>query len=359
MKKLLVCLAMLLLLCASALAEERVSIPLADGELSFAVFEGGYALTAETSASVFKRLGFSQREVIAYMEDEGISVILIDQAFGCQTLLSVRENVYPAFTSFAEEEREQLCDSYRENYEQYGYQVQSVTMVDKVDFAFVSAYITLTFADGTVENRIVYQTSFEGYDVLVTMFVLEGDPADYLALADKLVDSMRYERNPGITTLAIPGAAITLSVPEGVAIHPTAEEAGVTLPETPYGEVVGCAGAGEWFLLWQLDEKATGDMERLSDAGVKSLYQARAKNKKAAGCTVTLTEDHPESRQRYIRIAYQFEDENGDLWYAEEYYTKQAGWGASVTAYSQQPLTDEMLAVLESIVDSQMVTVDE
>lgn len=359
MKKLLVCMAVFLLLCAPALAE-TVAIPLADGQLVFDAFPDGHVLTNETSASVFNRLGMSQRETMAYLEAEGVSAILLDEDWGCETLLSVQENDYPAFVTFSEAVREQVCDSFRENYEQYGYQVHHVTMLDKGVFTFISAYITLEYADGTVEKRIVYQTSFEGYDVLVTMFIFAEDPEAYMRLADQLVSSMRYETNPGKVTLSLRGAEISLSVPEGLMVHSEAAAAGVTLPETPNGEVVGCTGAGEWFILWTLDENASGDMDRLSDAGVRALYQARAKNKKASGCTVTAAEDHPDSRQRYIRIGYHFSDENGDIWYAEEYYTKQAGWGASVTAYScGAPLPEEVQTMLANIVDSQMVDVKE
>lgn len=358
MKKMLACLLALLLLCASALAE-TVAISLADGELTFKAFNGGHVLTAETSASVFNRLGMSQRETLKSMEEQGIDALMFNLDFTCEVLLSVYENDYPAFTSFTDEVREQVCDSFREHFEQYGYEVHDVSMQDKGDFTFVSAYITLDFADGTVEQRVVYQTSFEGYDVQMTMFIYEDDPSDGILLADRLMSSMRYETNPGAVTLSLPGAAITLSVPETMIVHTSAEDAGVALPEAPYGEVVGCAAGEEFILLWQLDEKASGDMDRLSDAGVRALYQARAKSKKSAGYTVTRSADHPDGRQRYIITEYTFTDETGRTWYASEYYTKQAGWGASVTAYSGTPFTDDLLTMLEAIAESQMVSADE
>lgn len=358
MKKLLAILLALLLLCASALAE-TVEIPLADGALTFKAFNGGHVLTAETSASVFNRLGMRQRETLKFMEEQGIDALMYNLDLTCEVVISVHEDDYPAFTSFTEEELAEICDSFRENYEQHGYEVHGVSVQDKDDFTFVTAYITLTYADGEVESRVVYQTSFEGYNVLMTMFILDGDTADYILQADRLMSSMRYETNPGVAALSLPGATITLPVPEGMTVHASAEEAGVTLPEAPYGEVVGCAAGEAFFLLWQLDEKASGDMDRLSDAGVRSLYQARAKNKKSAGCTVTRSADHPDGRQRYIITEYTFTDESGRTWYAAEYYTKQAGWGASVTAYSGAPLTDDLLTMLQTIAESQMVSADE
>lgn len=363
MKKLLVFLLAMLLLPAFAMAEERVSIPLADGVLSFTPFEDGYCLTKETSASVFNRLGMSQREMFAWMDEQQVDVLMYDQDFGCEVMLSVHETDYPGYETYSPEEWTRMCTGFREHYEQYGYDVHDISVLETENFVFLTAFITLSYADGTVETRFVYETCRDGYSILMTMFVSDGnDPAAYADAAAALATSLRHELHAGTATLQAQGVTIRLTVPAEMRVDPAMTNADITPPEAAAGEIIGCMvdPAGEWFILWTLDESASGDMDRLSDAGVKALYQARAKNKKSAGCTVTLTEDHPDSRQRYFRIGYHFSTESGDIWYAEEYYTKQAGWGVSVTAYScGEPLPEDVQTMLAAIVDSQMVDVSE
>lgn len=363
MKKLIALLMLVCLAFAPALAEERVSIPLADGELSFTPFEDGYCLTKDTSASVFGRLGLSQREMFVWMDEQRVDALMYDADFGCEASLCVYESEFQRdYAALTAEERQQLRDGFREFYEQYGHLVHQADVLEMGQFSFLHGFITLTYADGSVENRIVYETVYHGYYILLTLFTMEGvDPADYAPVAEKLAGSIVFTPNAGAELLALDGVSIQLAVPDGITIHASADKAGVTPPEAVAGEVVGCMAdpAGKWFILWQLDDRVTGDLDRMSDAAVKSLYQGRARNKKAAGCNVTLTEDHPDSRQRYIRIGYKFSDENGAIWYAEEYYTKQAGWGVSVTLYSDAPLTEDVQTLLETIVNSQMVAVDE
>lgn len=112
MKRRLACLLMLLLLWATALAEERVSIPLADGALSLVPYEKGWCLTKETGASVFNRLGMSQRKVLAQMEDQQLEALLYPEDCSFQTLLSIIASEEPAFSDYTEAERAQLAGAY-------------------------------------------------------------------------------------------------------------------------------------------------------------------------------------------------------------------------------------------------------
>lgn len=363
MKTLLGLLLTMLLLCAPAFAEERVAIPLADGELSFVPFEDGYVLTRESSASVFNRLGMRQREVIPWMEEHDLYALMYDAAMGCEVQIEILEVTQPDYIDITPEQDAAMLKSFTDFYEQYGYKVEASGMYDNGAHRFGWVLVTLTYADGYVENRIHYKTCHNDYMIEMVMFVQDGSQlAAYDQMARELVDSMIYALQSAVVKLGLPDVSLQLLPPEGMAVHATAEAAGVkVIPEETAGEIIGCMAdpAGEWFILWRLDESASGDMDRLSDAGVKALYEARAKNKKAAGCTVTLTEDHPESRQRYMRIGYQFADADSQVWHAEEYYTKQAGWGVSVTVYSGVPLSDEVQTMLETIVNSQMMNVDE
>lgn len=174
------------------------------------------------------------------------------------------------------------------------------------------------------------------------------------ALAEETAENRSAE-------LAADGLHICLVLPEGMTVHASAEEAGVTLAEPAAAEIMGCAAdpEGVWYILWQRDENAGGDMDQLLDGGGKSLYELQEKNRRFLGCIAALNGELPEGRQWYISMAYEIADQSGRAWYAEEYYTKQYGWGVSVTLYSAVPLTSAEQTMLESIVSSQLITVDE
>lgn len=232
-------------------------------------------------------------------------------------------------------------------------------MAQKGECVFLQMEVGLSYADGSTEERIVHETSHNGYRCTMTTFALDAALADVLPQVEMLAESIRFELAAGTMTIGLPGLSVQLTQPVGMTIHPTAEAADVTLPEAPSGEVVGCAEGEEWFLLWTLDESTSGDFDRLSDSGIRAQYVARAKKKKSAGCTVTLSADHQESRQRYIVTGYHFADESGCPWHAEEYYTRQAGWGMSVTVYScGMPLSEDVRALLETVVNSQLVSAE-
>lgn len=357
MKKLLVCIAVFLLLCSAALAE-TVEVPLADGVLTFETLPDGIVLTRESSASVFNRAGFSQRELVPLMEEHNIYALMLDPAGGCEVQIEVMEAAQPDYNTITPAQDASMLENFVSFNEQYGLDVQDYGMYDNGHHRFGWLVGAEMRENGVQQYRILYKTSHRDYLIEMVMFVY--DPArleHYAEMARMLVDSMQYTLREDLTRFACGNAGIQCVLPEGMSLNADAAE--VTLPEAPFGEVVGCAGAGEWILVWQMDEQASGDMERLSDAGVRALYEARARSKKNAGSTVTLSEDVPDNRQRYIRTEYHFTDETGVTWYAVEYYTKQDGWGASVTAYSEQPMTDSMLAALRELVRSQRVTVTE
>ena len=357
MKKLLVCIAVFLLLCSAALAE-TVEVPLADGTLTFETLPDGLCLTRESSASVFNRAGFSQRELVPLMEEHNIYALMLDTAGGCEVQIEVMEAAQPDYNTITPAQDASMLENFVSFNEQYGLDVQDYGMYDNGHHRFGWLVGAEMRENGAQQYRILYKTSHRDYLIEMVMFVY--DPArleHYAEMARMLVDSMQYTLLDDLARFACGNAGIQCVLPEGM--HLGADAADVLMPEAPYGEVVGCAEAEEWLLVWQLDEQASGDMERLSDAGVRALYEARARSKKNAGCTVTASADCADNRQRYIRTDYHFTDESGVTWYAVEYYTKQGGWGASVTAYSEQPMTDSTLAALRKLVRSQRVTVTE
>ncbi len=338
---------------------EDVTIPLSSGQLTFTPFRGGMCLTQDADESVFNWLGMDRQEVLDWMTTEDVDVLMYDAGYGCETWISVYDGDSPDWASYTAEEHQLLCDDFREIYEQHGYVVHDVHVAEIGDFTFLCGVASWTYEDGYEERHIVYETAFDGYQMLTTLFIMEGaEVADYLPMAEELMRSVRYTVDESSARLTAPGMNIRFTLPEGMTVHASVQETGVVLPEAGVGDVVGCmmAPAEDGFLVWRVTSRVTGDMEGMTEAAVRALYEARAKNKRNAGCTVSLSADHQNGRQRYIRTDYHFNDETGCTWYAVEYYTKQFGKGVSVTAYSTQPLTEDMLALLENIVNSQLIT---
>lgn len=105
-------------------------------------------------------------------------------------------------------------------------------------------------------------------------------------------------------------------------------------------------------------DNVTGDLERVRDTGLRPLYEDRAKRKKTEGFTVTVREAVTDLRQHYVHLCYEIPQEGGESWFANEYYTKQGGWGVIVTAYRcGQPLTEEASAAFLELIAAQLIMV--
>lgn len=339
-----------------------VTIPRPEGVLTFSPLVDGICLTRESDASMFDyaeaSLGTSQQELVEWMEENNLYAVMFDGAWGCEVQIDVSVSSLLDYNTLTPEQDVSMLDEFVSFNEQCDIDVQEYGMYSNGHHRFGWLVGTETSEEGGLQYRIHYTTGYRDYLIEMVMFVYEPEQLEYYsAMARSLVDSMQYTLREDLVRFACLNARLQCALPDSISLYSTAEEAGITLPEAPYAEMVGVADAGECFLVWQMDERVSSDIDRLTDAGVRVLYETRAENKQAAGCTVTLTEDYQDSDQRYIRISYQFNGVDGNLWYAEEYYTKQDSWGASVTAYSRQPLTDEMLATLESIVQSQILIV--
>ena len=90
MKRVMLLMLALLMLCVPALAEEIVELP--DAVVTYTPPEGFYLLTRESSASVFNRIGLRQRDLLPWMEQNDVYGILYDLETGSELLMYL----YPA-----------------------------------------------------------------------------------------------------------------------------------------------------------------------------------------------------------------------------------------------------------------------
>lgn len=337
------------LLCAPALAEETIVLP--DAVVNYDVPAGAYVLSRESSASVFSRIGLSQREILPWMEqnDMYLWVIGLDEGWEAYVMLYPAEPY--ALEDMTEPQLAQLCEATAEAMEENGYIGTEVVIHDSPAYRFVQRMIPMENIDGSGNVSASLLTYQQGYCLAVEGYMPAGDENALTAILT-LTDSLRIVLPEGVTALNAHGVSIRMNLPAGMVMLADLPEA----PEAAAGEVIGAAAPedGGWFVQWQLIEGAKGDLERVSESGLRSLYEDRARRKASAGFTVTLREACTDLRQKYVHLRYEIPGG----WFAEEYYTKQGGWGIVVTAYSEgQPLTEEASAMLRELISTQLITV--
>lgn len=352
MKRFLMALLVLLMLGNTALAEEVIQLP--DAVVTFTPLENAYLLTRESSASEFNRLGLSQRELLPWMEQYDVYAIMWDLETGGNFHVVLEPSEDEPLESMTDAERAEICAGYVAASEEGGYFGGEAEVYEGEAYLFIQLYTPMPDNAGVIHHVTTMYANQRGYFLLVKAFMPEKSGAGTAKLR-VLADSVRISIPEDMTELSADGVSIRMTLPAGWTSQE--EAAGLNAaPEKTVGELIGTAAApdGSWYVQWQLIENVTGDLERLSASGLRALHEARAKQKKAAGFAVTAQEACTELRQVYVHLSYGMP---GD-WYAEEYYTKQSGWGVVVTAYSQGlPLTEEAHAVLLEMLSTQLIKV--
>lgn len=195
MKKLMtLLLAGLLPLCALAeLGEDGdVTVTLPGAEFFFTPMEDSVLLTRESSASVFNRIGLSQREVVPYMEEYDVYAMLFDLALETEIQISASPTTDQDYDDMDEYGEMLTCESVRSFYEDQGYQVDSVEIYRAEDgHKYVKSIYAYTYEDGYVEYTLEYFTCQAGYAVFILLFPYEGAPTEAQILqGDTLADSL-------------------------------------------------------------------------------------------------------------------------------------------------------------------------
>lgn len=383
MKKLLALLMLLCLLplCAAAEAEDNgVTVALDGAEVYFVPFEG-YCLTRETSASVFNRLGMSQREVVPWMEANGVYALMFDTAGEMEVQIVVSPTTELDFDEMNQYGLESMCEVNASYYTSSGADVMSSELYHTFDgHTYVKTVCSYTYEDGSVEHMVEYLTSQSGYAVSVFVFPYEGVTTEAQMLqAEGVVESLWLSKNPveegaeaGYAELTQGKVSVRFQMPEGMRLltKDSGEEEWAGLPKgyvrgwkkaLAWGEMQGMipASDGTWEIRWILiDEGSLGDLDEVSDAEADELCQEIVQFYIEDGYNVSNGTCVWRGAYRYICTNYNYADV-GSLVHVEEYYTTQQGRGifVSLTSYGQ-PVPDAASALLEEIMESQIVIVD-
>ncbi len=198
MRKLLALLLCLLLpFCAAGedMAEEYI-VALEGAEIFFSPY-GGVCMTRETSASVFNRIGLSQREIIPFMEENDLYALLVDDGMTCEVQLTAyptSEADYDDMTAFG---AETTAAAFRNAYMDMGCDVQEAIIYHPpgghlfIRTAFSGVY------EGEADFVTEYMTCQAGYAVVISLMTYDTAPTeDQIAFANDLADSLYIRRVP-------------------------------------------------------------------------------------------------------------------------------------------------------------------
>lgn len=194
MKKLLALL-LCLLLPFAALAEMdeygNMVVDLPGAQFAFVPIDG-YCLTRETSASVFNRLGMSQRDTFAYMQEYGVYAMNYDEGLTVEIQVMAWESAGDDFDDMTGFGLEAMVTSLRQDYKGQGWQVNRAEPYrSPTGHVFVCCEGSASFEDGRTEYLTEYLTCQAGYAVSVTVYSLTGEYEPNQRLrGEELADSL-------------------------------------------------------------------------------------------------------------------------------------------------------------------------
>ena len=196
MKKLIALLLVFLLpLCALAEMDEdgNVLIALDGAEIFFTPAEGSICLTRESSASVFNRLGLSQRETVPWMEEYDVYALLCDDALATEIQVIITPTADVDYDELSAQALEMNCDGTEKYYISQGYDVTSVDVYHTpTGHSYVCTVASYTYEDGYVEHMAEFFTCQSGYTVFVVIFPYEGGLTEQqMRPCMDMVDSLR------------------------------------------------------------------------------------------------------------------------------------------------------------------------
>ena len=195
MKKLAVWLVVLCLLPLCALAEmdeDGDVVVTLDGAEFFFTPIVGYCITQESSASVFTRAGFSQRELLPWMEQNGVYALMYDETGAVEIQVVAHPSAETDFDEMNEFGETLMCEDLSYSYTDHGYDVTSTEIyLAPEGHKFVRVSAAYTEADGGLTHMVEYYTCQAGYGVSVCLFHNGGEATEaQLLMCEEVADSL-------------------------------------------------------------------------------------------------------------------------------------------------------------------------
>lgn len=368
----------LLPLCAAAEAEDNgVTVALDGAEVYFVPFEG-YCLTRETSASVFNRLGMSQREVVPWMEEYGVYALIFDTADEMEVQIVVSPTTELDFDDMNQYGLESMCEVNASYYTSSGDEVLSSELYHTFDgHTYVKTVSSYDNEDGSKGYMAEYLTSQSGYVVSVFVYPYEGEVTEaQMLLAQGVVESLWLSKNPvegQLVELSRDGIRVQFYLPEGMTCltKESSEDAWYGLPkdlvhtrqkELARNVVLGTvvSSDGIWEIQWTMGYvEAGGDLDVTTEADADSFRQQNVEYLIETGTDVLESACMWIGSYRYINVRYNY-TAGGCMIRVNEYFTRQSNWNVRVVliAYGE-PAPEDVQTMLEEILENQTITVYE
>lgn len=196
MKRFIALLLTCCLLPLFALAEMNdageIVVALEGAAFTFTPPEELFCLTRESSASVFNRIGLSQRDTLPAMEANGIYALLYDAAFSTEIQVIAYPTAQEDFADLTDFGAELLRASMDNFYAEQGCDVQFCELYSVPGgHMFICTCLSAPMADGTPDYMVEYTTCHGGYSVNIRLYTYEAAPTEeQLAMGDALADSL-------------------------------------------------------------------------------------------------------------------------------------------------------------------------
>ena len=384
MKKLIAILLLVCLLPLCVLAEMdedgNVTVVLDGAEVFFTPVDG-YCLTRETSASVYNRVGLSQREILPWMEQNDVYALMINQTAEIEAQLTISPTTELDFDDMTKYGLDMMCEVSEGYFRDMGLDVESSKIYHTFDgHSYVKTVGSYIAEDGGTQHVVEYFTCQSGYAVYVTMYSLgEAFTEEQMLLCEGMIESLWLSEGASesaalteYTELALGKITVRFQLPEDMKLltKDSGEADWAGLPKgyvwgwkksLAWGDMHGlCVSPdGKWEIQWQLvDESNGGDMNSLTDEEVNQAVQHYMEVLRAEGSNISYGAGVKVGAYKYSNIRYNYTSA-GTLMHAVEYYTCQDGRGLFVTLVSYNELaSEEVLSLFRDIIESQIIIVN-
>lgn len=190
---LLLTLCLLPLFAAAEMTDSGYYVALEGASFTFTPPQELVCITRESSASVFGRVGLSQRETVPVMEQSGVYALLTDEAYTCEIQIAALPTMDENYNEMTENGAELARSGFEHYYQECGYDVLFCDVYSAYGgHKFIRTAMSAPLEDGTPDHSVEYLTCHGGYAVSIVMFTYESAPTqEQLALCDALADSIR------------------------------------------------------------------------------------------------------------------------------------------------------------------------
>ena len=155
-------------------------------QMSFMPLDARYFVTRESGDYAFSRLGFLRKKGIQYMEDNGISAMMLDESQRMEIYVYI--NGRPEIPDYREIGDVELYEQERRTLVENDWTVEELTFLNSENAKFSRAVISYVEVDGSTYRYITYTTCIAGCEIEI-MACPEDATSQALAACEEVMDA--------------------------------------------------------------------------------------------------------------------------------------------------------------------------